>query len=45
MRALEFLTGYVTFKLHYNQIYQLEMTIVIADFTIKRLKAVIMYTV
>ena len=45
MRALEFLTSHLIFKLHYNQIYQLEMTIVIADFTIKRLKAVIMYTV
>ena len=26
MRALEFLTGYVTFKLHYDQIYQLKTT-------------------
>ena len=26
MRALEFLTGHVIFKLHYNQIYQLKTT-------------------
>ena len=26
MRELEFLTGHVTFKLCYNQIYQLETT-------------------
>ena len=32
MRALEFLTGYVIFKLRYNQIYQLKTTTV-ADFT------------
>ena len=31
MRALEFLTGHVIFKLHYNQIYQLKTTI-ITDF-------------
>ena len=28
MRALEFLTGHVTFKLRYNQIYQLKTTLV-----------------
>ena len=28
MRALEFLTGYVIFKLRYNQIYQLKTIIV-----------------
>ena len=27
MRALEFLTGHVSFKLRYNQIYQLKTTI------------------
>ena len=31
MRALEFLTGYVTFKLHYDQIYQLKTTSVCQD--------------
>ena len=29
MRALEFITGHVIFKLHYNQIYQLKTTLVI----------------
>ena len=29
MRALEFLTGHVTFKLRYNQIYQLKTTFVL----------------
>ena len=32
MRALEFIKGHVTFKLCYNQIYQLKTTAV-ADFT------------
>ena len=27
MRALEFITGYVTFKLRYDQIYQLKTTL------------------
>ena len=27
MRALEFLTGHVIFKLRYNQIYQLKTTL------------------
>ena len=27
MRALEFLTGHVIFKLRYNQIYQLKTTV------------------
>ena len=26
MRALEFITGHVIFKLHYNQIYQMKTT-------------------
>ena len=26
MRALEFITGYVIFKLHYDQIYQMKIT-------------------
>ena len=26
MRALEFITGHVTFKLHYDQIYQMKTT-------------------
>ena len=28
MRALEFLTGHVIFKLRYNQIYQMKTTLV-----------------
>ena len=32
MRALKFIRGHVTFKLRYNQIYQLKTTTV-ADFT------------
>ena len=27
MRALQFFTGHVTFKLHYNQIYQMKTTL------------------
>ena len=29
MRALEFITGHVIFKLRYNQIYQLKTTLVV----------------
>ena len=38
MRALKFIRGPVTFKLHYNQIYQLKTTIVaiVFLFSIKR---------
>ena len=31
MRALEFITGHVIFKLRYNQIYQLKTTIALLD--------------
>ena len=31
MRASEFITGHVTFKLRYNQIYQMKTTLVTFD--------------
>ena len=31
MRALELITGHVTYKLHYNQIYQMKTTLMRFD--------------
>ena len=31
MRALEFITGHVTFKLHYNGIYKMKTTLIESD--------------
>jgi hypothetical protein len=38
MRALEFITGHVTFKLCYNQIYQLKTTNVPVELRIRILE-------
>ena len=35
MRAFEFITGHVTFKLRYNQIYQLKTTQIAVTFPVK----------
>ena len=39
MRALEFITGHVIFKLRYNQIYQLKTTHKVKNLWIKSLKS------
>ena len=36
MRALEFITGHVIFKLRYNQIYKLKTTLLTINFHEKR---------